>query len=235
MHDPRMVIVAGPSGGGKSSLFPISDLEGVTPFSTDDYCAELNGQRLGRPGRVYRGIPPDIRAMGGEALKRFIDGNIAARRSFSFETTLREITFEQARRAKANGFRVEMFFVAAGPPEEHIRRVTLRAHAGGHSASEGALREIYDRGMRLLVTAFEENRNGNIELLAVFHNPRVAYQKVFESIPIPATLIVEMVHGQPDLEKGIMSNAPPWFEAAVRGTMFELKKLRARVRDDFVV
>ena len=78
---------------------------------------------------------------------------------------------KQARRAKASGFLVEMIFVAAGPVEEHIQRVKIRADAGGHSASEGSLREIYERGMRFLVTAFEENRLGNINILAVFHNP----------------------------------------------------------------
>jgi len=218
MPVPRMVFVAGPSGGGKSSLFSIHDFEGVTPFSADDYCAELNGQRLGQGRPVYTGIPREIREQSRTALRKFIENSIAARQSFAFETTLRELTFEQARRAKANGFRVEMLFVAAGSVEEHIRRVTIRAHAGGHSASESTLREIYARGMRLLVTAFGENEKGMIDTLAIFDNPRANVQ------PRPA-LIVEMVNGQPT---AISTAAPEWFRFAVQGTPFELIRLRHR-------
>lgn len=223
MTAPRMVIAGGPSGGGKSSLFSIYQVDGAAPFGTDDYCAALNGQRLGRQEPVYVGIPPDIRLLGGIALQNFIGDNIAARKSFAFETTLREITFEQARRAKANGFQVEMIFVAAGPVEEHIERVKIRADAGGHSASEGSLREIYERGMRFLVTAFEENRRGNIDTLSVYSNPRKKADKGGVSQP---TLIIQMTNGLPDLTKGIAQVPPPWFQAAVRGTDFELEKLR---------
>ena len=223
MSAPRMVIVGGPSGAGKSSVFSIYDMDGVAAFGTDDYCAALNGRRLGRQSPVYAGIPPDIRVLGGIALQNFIGENIAATRSFSFETTLREITFEQARHAAASGFRVEMLFVAAGPVEEHIERVKIRADAGGHSASEGSLREIYERGMRFLVTAFEENRRGNIDRLSVFHNPRKKADAGGVSQP---ALIIQMAHGRPDWSKGYAQVPPPWFEAAVRGTDFEFEKLR---------
>ncbi len=218
-----MVIAGGPSGGGKSSLFSIYQIDGAAPFGTGDYCAALNARRLGRQEPVYVGIPPDIRVLGGIALQNFIGDNIAARRSFAFETTLREITFEQARRAKAAGFLVEMIFVAAGPVEEHIRRVKMRAYAGGHSASEGSLREIYERGMRFLVTAFEENRKGTIDRLAIYHNPRSGEEAA--GAPQP-TLIIQMAHGRPDWSKGFAQVPPPWFQAAVRGTGFEMEKLR---------
>ena len=103
MPAPRMVIVGGPSGGGKSSQFSSRKIVGVTSFSTGVYCAALNAQRLGRQNPVYVGITPGIRSRGGFELKDFIDRNIAARQSFAFETTLHDITFEQARRANANG------------------------------------------------------------------------------------------------------------------------------------
>ncbi len=220
MPEPRMVIVGGPSGAGKSSVFSIYQVGDAAAFGTDDYCAALNAERLGRQEPVYEGIPPEIRTRGGIALQKFIWDNIAARQSFTFETTLREITFEQARRAKASGFLVEMIFVAAGPVEEHIKRVKIRADAGGHSASEGSLREIYERGMRFLITAFEENRKGNIHKLAVFHNPPAPPEG--GNVPQP-TLIVRMELGYMVGSTGV---PPPWFQAAVRGTDFEIEKLR---------
>jgi len=39
---PRMIVVAGPPGSGKSSLFPVSGF-GVPYFNADDRAAELNG------------------------------------------------------------------------------------------------------------------------------------------------------------------------------------------------
>jgi len=175
---------------------------------------------LGRQEPVYVGIPLEIRTRGGIALQKFIGDNIGAGQSFSFETTLRDLTFEQARRAKANGFLVEMIFVAAGPVEEHIKRVKIRADAGGHSASEGSLREIYERGRRFLITAFEENRKGIIDILAVFHNPPASP----EAGEMPqASLIVRRERGHLAGSKG---TPPHWFQTAVRGTDSEIEKLR---------
>ena len=39
---PRMIVVAGPPGSGKSSLYPLSSFN-VEYFNADDRAAELNG------------------------------------------------------------------------------------------------------------------------------------------------------------------------------------------------
>jgi dephospho-CoA kinase len=39
---PKMIVVAGPPGSGKSSIFPVTSF-GVAYFSADDRAAELNG------------------------------------------------------------------------------------------------------------------------------------------------------------------------------------------------
>ena len=49
----RMIVVAGPPGSGKSSLFPVSEQEG-DHFNADDRAAELNA-------RSYQQIPASIR------------------------------------------------------------------------------------------------------------------------------------------------------------------------------
>lgn len=54
MTRPRMVIIAGPPGAGKSSIFALSDFaENV--FNADDRAAELNGGS-------YQSIPLSVRA-----------------------------------------------------------------------------------------------------------------------------------------------------------------------------
>jgi predicted ABC-type ATPase len=232
MSAPRMVIVAGPSGGGKSSIFPIFQMQ-IDAFSTDLRAATLLGEAMGAGKPVFQPASADVplymqfRQQAGQEMERFINEQIDRRKSFAFETTLREVTFDQARRAHLNGFRVEMIFIAGGDEREHIERVGERGVRGGHVASEAALRDIYRRGMVMLRRAFEENQRKNIEILAVFHNPRVPVGDQ----PRPQ-LLVEMVRGYPSPERGIATLLPQWFEDAVRGTDFAVERLRGRLDNE---
>ena len=125
----HMFIVAGPPGGGKSSIFSLSDFADRV-FNADDRAAELNAGS-------YESIPPSVRAIVNREFEAFVHANIRAGASFALETTLRStITFEHAKLARENGFRVFMRYVALDTVERHIERVMRRAARGGHSASE---------------------------------------------------------------------------------------------------
>src|SRR5713226_8348561 len=102
---PRMIVIAGPPGSGKSSIFPVSSF-GFSYFNADDRAAELNGGS-------YVGIPRHVRQAVNLEFEAFVLGCIWTRTSFAIETTLRSaVTFEQARLAKAAGFATEMRFLA---------------------------------------------------------------------------------------------------------------------------
>jgi predicted ABC-type ATPase len=157
-------------------------------------------------------------------LEGFIEGHIAERRSFAYETTLRTLKFEQAQRATNNGFRVQMLYIAAGDVDEHLRRVAVRGATGGHVATDKVLREIYRRSVGLLPEAFAQTEKGAIELLTVYHNPaRPSGQRA------EPERIVEMVRGVPH---GVARHAPTWFTVAMRGTRYELEALWQRAQDD---
>ena len=97
---PRMVVVAGPPGSGKSTLYPVSSF-GIACFNADDRAAELNGGS-------YIGITNEIRRVVNREFEAFILERIERLESFAIETTLRsEVTFEQTRLAKVGGFIVE--------------------------------------------------------------------------------------------------------------------------------
>lgn len=74
-----MQVVAGPSGSGKSSLFPVA-ATGIDHFNVDDHCAQLNRGS-------YLGISPEIRAQANAQCEAFIARHTAARKSFAVETT----------------------------------------------------------------------------------------------------------------------------------------------------
>jgi predicted ABC-type ATPase len=156
-----MVVVAGPPGGGKSSLFPASSF-GIPHFNADDRAAELNGGS-------YVGITKAIRATVNREFEAFVLTCIEQRTSFAVETTLRSaVTFQQAALAKAAGFTTEMRYLALRDLAAHLERVKSRADAGGHSASETNLSEAYESSLANLPRAILE-----IDEVWVYDNSQV--------------------------------------------------------------
>jgi predicted ABC-type ATPase len=136
---PIMIVVAGPSGSGKSRLFPVAS-SGHASFNVDDRCRELHGSSAG--------IPPLVRAQAQRECELFVTEQTAARRSFAVETTLRsDIAIHQAATAKDAGFLTRMIFVATRDVEINIERVARRALLGGHSAPPERIREIHRRSL----------------------------------------------------------------------------------------
>src|SRR5437773_240669 len=80
MARPRMIVVAGPPGSGKTRYFPVTAF-GVDSFNIDDRCAQILGS--------YRSIPRDVRRAVAKECERFVLEHIEARESFAVETTLR--------------------------------------------------------------------------------------------------------------------------------------------------
>lgn len=175
---PRMVVVAGPPGTGKSTAFPVSEM-GLAFFNADDRAAQLNGGD-------YRTIPASIRERVGKDLEHFVEKQIQDGRGFAYETTLRTpITLEQARRAKAEGFKTFMLFLGVDDVEAAIARVATRVEAGGHPIAPDVLRTTYAASLRHLAEAFsvfdvvrvyDTSEFGKIRLVMVFRNGKAEAQ-----------------------------------------------------------
>ncbi|HEX4416969.1 MAG TPA: hypothetical protein VH165_03675 [Kofleriaceae bacterium] len=183
-----MIVIAGPSGSGKSRHFAANSF-GVAFFNVDDRCAELNGG-------FYHGTPAQVRAQAQHECEQFVARCTAQRISFAVETTLRStIAIDQAARAHAVGFTIKMIFVATDDVQRNIDRVARRGLDGGHSAPETRIVEIYRRSLVNLTRA-----------LAVFdvvvlydnslhdHSPRLVriYEQqriTFDGAPVPAWLV----------------------------------------------
>jgi predicted ABC-type ATPase len=150
---PRMIVVAGPPGSGKSRYFPVAAFD-VDSFNIDDRCAQILGS--------YRAIPRNLRRAVAAECERFVVDHIAQRRSFAVETTLRTVaSIEQAELARARGFTTAMRFIATGSCDENVARVLQRAQGGGHGASESEIRAIHASSianLRLAIRAFDRVR-----------------------------------------------------------------------------
>jgi predicted ABC-type ATPase len=157
---PRMFIVAGPPGSGKSTAFPVSGF-GVDFFNADDRAAALNQGS-------YVDIPRAIREQVNALFEAFVLDHIERRASCAFETTLRSgITFDQAALARRAGFTVEMRYLALTTFEMHLERIKMRADRRGHSAPESLLRGIYGSSIDNLPRAIHE-----MDFIHVYDNSR---------------------------------------------------------------
>jgi predicted ABC-type ATPase len=149
---PEMIVIAGPSGSGKSRYFAARRF-GIAFFNVDDRCAELNGG-------IYGGIPVAIRTQAQQECERFINECTMQATSFAVETTLRSaIAIDQAERARIAGFATKMIFVATEDVQENARRVARRGLRGGHSAPVARIVEIYQRSLtnlRRAIAVFDE-------------------------------------------------------------------------------
>lgn len=74
---PRMTVVAGPPGSGRSTLYPLSSF-GCAYCNADDRAAELNGGS-------YVAIPVRVRQQVNREIEAFVMGSI--RRGVSFRST----------------------------------------------------------------------------------------------------------------------------------------------------
>jgi predicted ABC-type ATPase len=209
MATPRMFVIAGPPGAGKSSVFSLSKFAERT-FNADDRAAELNSGS-------YQDIPLSIRAIVNREFEEFVRANIRSGNSFALETTLRSsITFDQARLAKENGFRVVMRYVALETPELHIERVLQRAARAGHSASETTLRRIHSNSLRNLPIALVPAESG-IESVRVYDNSRFGE---------PPRLVLQTEQGR---IVRMAEHFPMWLQSALGWTSTRLAEERERL------
>jgi len=193
---PKMIIVAGPPGSGKSTAFPVKDF-GLDYFNADDRAAELNGGS-------YQDISPAIRNVVNKEYEQFVLKHIQSNKSFAIETTLRtEITFRQALEARQAGFQIEMIYLTAGDLNTCLTRVIARGLSGGHSAPVEQLKKIYRASLKNLPRAIRD-----IDNIRIYDNSFAGK---------PPELVLEAQFGQP---KYMLTPLPEWLSESMKEIEF---------------
>ncbi|MFC0677942.1 hypothetical protein ACFFGH_08825 [Lysobacter korlensis] len=148
---PRLIVLAGVNGAGKSSVGGFHlERNGIAAdewFNPDSVAREL----------IRGGLPADQASIEAWQLgKALLETAIAERRSHAFETTLGGNTIPALIRTACATHAVRMWFCGLDSPERHLRRVRERVARGGHDIPESKIRARYDSAVRNLIALMPE-------------------------------------------------------------------------------
>ena len=151
---PRIYVLAGTNGAGKSSIAGAMLLRRRVEYFNPDEAAR----------RILAANPGISQTQANGAAwhegRRLLERAIAEQLDFAFETTLggRTIT-GLLERAAAQGIEVRVWYVGLTSPALHVARVRARVAKGGHDIPEARIRERYDSSrlnlIRLLPSLIE--------------------------------------------------------------------------------
>lgn len=175
MPRPRLLVLAGVNGAGKSSLGGAALRQrGLDWFNPDTFAREL---------AVATGMPLDAAnaAAWHEGVRR-LDAAIAHHRHYAFETTLGGNTIAAKLRQATRSHDVTMWFCGLDSVERHIARVRQRVLHGGHSIPEQKIRERWHRSIANLIALLPY-----LSQLHVYDNSAEAH--ISQPVPDPNLLL----------------------------------------------
>jgi predicted ABC-type ATPase len=143
---PRIYVLAGTNGAGKSSIAGAMLIEQGVEYFNPDTAAALIAEA--NPGITLE----DAQSAAWYEGRRLLERAIAERLQFAFETTLGGTTItELLERAIASGIEVRIWYGGLDSVERHIARVRARVATGGHDIPEERIRERYIRSLLNLI------------------------------------------------------------------------------------
>ena len=143
---PRIYVLAGTNGAGKSSIAGEMLIEEGVEYFNPDEAAELI--RGANPGITLE----EAQSVAWEEGRRLLERAINERLDYAFETTLggRTIT-ALLEKAVQGGIEVRIWYVGLLNVELHIARVRAHVKRGGHDIPEERIRQRYVRSVFNLI------------------------------------------------------------------------------------
>ena len=131
----KYTIVAGVNGAGKSTLYQLDpDLKCENRVNADEILRDLGGD--------WHNVA-DVFTAGKKAVEK-LHSYIEGEQSFNQETTLcGHSVLENIKRAKENGFLIEMHYIGLSNVEIAKARVAKRVANGGHGVNEADIERRY--------------------------------------------------------------------------------------------
>ena len=147
---PEILIVAGPNGAGKTS-FANAFLR-----KTRDDLTFINADEIARETATLGVSPTQLDFRAGREMLGQIKNSVAARVSFSFETTLASLTY--ARKIPSwrhHGYTVVLIYVRLPSVEISLQRVRKRVATGGHGVPEHVLLKRFGKSRAYFETIYK--------------------------------------------------------------------------------
>jgi predicted ABC-type ATPase len=194
---PRIYVLAGVNGAGKSSVGgAMVDQVGVEFYNPDSAAREF---RLKLPGISQE----EANGLAWQQGRRLLERAIDERKDFAFETTLGGNTMASLlEKASAAGIEVRIWYVGLESADLHIARVRSRVGMGGHDIPEAKVRERYARSRIKLIELMP-----HLAELKVFDNTEEGDPQKGQA-PSPK-LLLHMKWGK-IVSSSDLSLVPPW-------------------------
>jgi predicted ABC-type ATPase len=126
-EQPRLIVVAGPNGSGKTSI-----TESLLRHQWFDGCDYINPDLIARD-EFGDWNSPDAVLKAAKVAGERREGCLSDARSLAFETVFSAPDkVDYVRRAKEAGFFVRMFFIGTSSPAINAARIAQRVLEGGH-------------------------------------------------------------------------------------------------------
>jgi predicted ABC-type ATPase len=147
--EKRIVMIAGPNGAGK------------TTFAEEFLPKEANLPPFINADLIARGLSPfapeAVAIQAGKIMLQQIAANVAAGRSFAFETTLSGMNYARhIPQWRAAGYHVKLIFLKLPSAKIAVSRVRHRVRQGGHQVPNAVVRRRFHSGLKNFHTVYKK-------------------------------------------------------------------------------
>ena len=144
---PTVAVIGGPNGAGKSTVAPflLKQALGILEF--------VNADQIAAGLSAY--APETVSFEAGRVMLKRLRELAASNVSFAFEATLSSRTFALfLNRCKAQGYQVQVFYIALPSAELAVNRVALRVKLGGHNIPQADIERRFQRSLHNLYALY---------------------------------------------------------------------------------
>ncbi len=157
--DKKIIIIAGPNGAGK------------TTFARSFLPQEAQCPRFINADLIAAGLSPfapeTAAIKAGRLMLEEVAACVGRGESFAFETTLSGLGYlRHIDQWHAQGYRVDLYFLALPSAEAAVARVAERVSQGGHDIPEPVIRRRFVTGRR----NFDQHYKTKVDTWALYDN-----------------------------------------------------------------
>lgn len=150
MNKPKLWVIAGCNGAGKSSYSHELVDSDVIPFDYDKYF--LDYYKVLQPSDIQDRMAHNL---AFEEFERQIYEAINKKKDFSYETNFNSTPLHWPEKFKKEGYQLHLIYFVLNSIEEAKRRVAIRVENGGHFVPETEIQKRYFDGFNNLNVHFE--------------------------------------------------------------------------------